>query len=106
MNWTVSVESLSEQLCLTETDRLQIERLLAFELSRYSDCMSSIEIRMDRTTFFGSEPEFRCELRTFSDRYRPVFITTRGASLEGAVTRAAARGARALARALQEAAVN
>lgn len=102
MKRKVPVKSLSKRLQLAEADCDLVRRKLAYGLSRYSDCLSTVEAGVDVTDCHGAE-EYRCDVdATVSGIGRPIHITTRGTSLNETVTRAADRAARAIDRTLLE----
>jgi len=102
VSWNLSISSESNRLELTTDDRKNVDRRLAYSLSRYSDRLISIGVSIDRTTFPGGSEEYRCDLQGEIVGHRSVRVTTRAGTLDETVARAADRAARAVDRAILE----
>jgi hypothetical protein len=102
VTWNVSIRSLSDRLKLTASDREGTQRRLAYSLSRYSDRLLSVDVAVDLASISGGDDEYHCDIRGEIDGGRPISVTTRGASLEETVSRAADRAARSIDRVILE----
>jgi hypothetical protein len=102
VSWNVSISSEPDCPELTAVDRQNVDRRLAYSLSRYSDRLLSVGVAIDRTTFPGGSEEYRCDLQGEIAGHRSVRVTTRGGTLDETVARAADRAARAVDRAILE----
>ena len=49
VSWNLSISSISDGLELTTVDRQNVDRRLAYSLSRYSDRLISISVAIDQT---------------------------------------------------------
>ena len=99
MDWTVSIESRSSRLLLSDDDREAVRRRLAFTLSRFSD---RIDVTLDVTFPLAGVDEFLCDLEGHINGCRGIRVITRGRTMEEAIARAADRAAKAIDRALRE----
>ena len=63
MSWNVSISSEPDCPELTAVDRQNVDRRLAYSLSRYSDRLLSVGVAIDRTTFPGGSEEYCCDLQ-------------------------------------------
>ena len=102
VSWNLSISSISDSMELTAVDRENVDRRLAYSLSRYSDRLISINLAIDLTTFPGGAEEYRCDLQGEIVGHRTIRVTTRGESLDETVARAGDRAARAVDRAILE----
>jgi len=102
VDWTVSIESRSSRLLLSDDDREAVRRRLAFTLSRFSDRLERIEVALDVTFPLAGVDEFLCDLEGHITGCRGIRVITRGRTMEEAIGRGADRAARAVDRALQE----
>jgi len=102
VDWTVSIESRSSRLLLSDDDREAVRRRLAFTLSRFSDRIERIDVRLDVTFPLAGVDEFLCDLEGHINGCRGIRVITRGRTMEEAIARAADRAAKAIDRALRE----
>ncbi len=102
MSWNLSISSTSDRLKLTTVESQNVDRRLAYSLSRYSDRLISISLAIGWTTFPDGAEEYRCDLQCKIVGHRTIRVTTRGETLDETVARAGDRAARAVDRAILE----